>query len=134
MQMILARSDSKLMSSENLWIVVRNTPPLFLPLSSSPSSLRVSTLIIVSSPTNSLAFTNCAANWSSRSVRSVINTIVGEAKWRLRINILVKNNIVILFPHPVAPKYVPPFPSPLILMCECPKMFSYSKCVAKNCG
>ena len=123
-QMMLARSDKRLMSSLNFCIVVRNTPPLFRPLSFLPNSSRVSTFTTVSSPMNCLAFTNCADNWSSKSVRSVIRTMVGLAKCRLRISIRVRNSIVRLLPQPVAPKYVPPFPSPCRLICECSNMFS----------
>ena len=134
MQMMFARSDRRLMSSLNFWIVVRNTPPLLRPLSFWPSSSRVSTLTTVSSPINCFALTNWPDNWSSKSVLSVINTIVGLARCLLFINNLVRNSIVRLLPQPVAPKYVPPLPSPWRFMCECSRMFSYRRCAAKNWG
>ena len=132
--MIFARFDSSCVFSVNLCIVVRNTPPLVRPSKYSRNFARLSTSTTHSSPINFLAVPNCSESWVSRSVRSVISMIVGLANSRLRINILVRKSIVKLFPQPVAPKYVPPLPSPSAFNFECWRMLLNNLCVAKNCG
>ena len=103
-QIIFALFDKRRVSSVNLWMVVRNTPPLVRPVRYSRSLSLLSTSITHSSPIKFLAVPNNLESWSSKSVRSVIRTIVGLANSRLRISILLRNSMVMLFPHPVAPK------------------------------
>ena len=112
-QMMLALFESRFISFENFCIVVKNTPPLVLPCSLAFKSSRLSTCSMTLSPTNCFALSNKRESWSSRSVRSVMRMMVGLHNALLFISKRHKNNIVNDLPHPVAPKYVPPLPSPL---------------------
>lgn len=66
---------------------------------------------------------------------ATIITIVGEPisgiSLQRKASCLARNAIVYVFPHPVAPKYVPPFPvcsiTDFIILC-------LSSLTAKNCG
>ena len=85
-QITFVRLVSNSVSSVNLCMVVKNTPPLCLFCNNSLKCSLLSTLNTLLSPIKPLALVNCSASWSSRSVRSVINTIVGLEKSGLFIN------------------------------------------------
>ena len=52
--------------------------------------------------------------------------MVGLLNFLERISCRARNNMVYDLPHPVAPKYVPPFPSPSGFKRECFRMLSVS--------
>ena len=83
---------------------------------------------------NLFAVTNSSDVWVSKSSRSTIIIIVGFLNVSVSCNAIIrdKNNIVYVLPQPVAPKYVPPLPSPAGR--RCCLIFSNILLAAKNCG
>ena len=71
-QIILVPSLRISKSSVNLWIVVRNTPPLSRAFSFALRSALLSTLTTVLSPINFLAFTNCLPSSFERHVATFV--------------------------------------------------------------
>ena len=122
-QIIFERSDKRPVSSQNFWTVVIKTPPLCLTDNSFFKSSLLAIALIDWSPRKSVAAINCLPVWVSKSSRSTTMRMVGLRFVRLA-NCLARKSIVIVFPQPVAPKYVPPLPSPPSFVFKCARILS----------
>ena len=134
MQIILLRSESKPIFSQNFCMDVIYTPPLGLSPRVLAISARDSILRTSLSCKNFFAVANSSAVCVSKSSRSTIITMVGllNVSGSRSAIIRERNSIVYVLPQPVAPKYVPPLPSPAGRRCRL--ILSSIFPAAKNCG
>ena len=105
--MMFLRWDSGSSPSSNFCMVVKNIPLASMP---SSSSLRCFLLLACTGTwrKKSAHLLNCPNSWLSRSVRSVMTTIVGEDNARCRH--LAKNTIERDLPLPCVCQNTPPLP------------------------